>query len=70
MHYSGASLNPYPLRFFHLEELLNSSKFSDEEIKDAISKDTSPSSSFRSTKEYRQKVLFNMIKDALKGFEK
>ncbi len=66
---SGASLNPYVQRFNHLETLLNSTECSDELIKKAIAKDINPSGSFRSTKEYRTNVLFNLIKDALGKFE-
>lgn len=66
---SGASLNPYISRFHHLEKILNSGIFSDEMIKKALASDISPSGSFRSTKEYRANVLFNMIKEALKGFK-
>ena len=67
---SGASLNPYISRFKHLETLLNTAAFSDDMIREAISKDISPSGSYRSTKEYRSRVLFNMLKDALLGFKK
>ncbi|MEA1954969.1 MAG: FAD binding domain-containing protein [Campylobacterota bacterium] len=66
---SGASLNPYVKRFSNLETLLNSGEFNDELIKIAIDKDISPSGSFRSTKEYRSAVLFNLVKDALGKFE-
>ena len=62
---SGASLNPYIERFTHLETLLNSGNYNDTEIQESLEKDISPSSSFRSTKEYRTKVLFNLIQDAL-----
>ena len=63
---SGASLNPYVKRFTHLETLLNSAKYDDAEIKEAIAKDINPSGSFRSTKEYRSRVLFNLVKEALR----
>ncbi len=66
---SGASVNPYITRFFNLEKLLNSAEVDDSKILDTLQKDISPSGSFRSTKEYRVKVMFNMIKDALKSFE-
>ena len=65
---SGASLNPYVQRFKNLENLLNINNYNDEKIKEAIKKDISPSGSFRSTKEYRYKVLFNMVKEALQKF--
>jgi len=65
---SGASLNPYALRFRHVENLLNSSDFNDEKIKEALELDISPSGSLRSTKVYRMRVAFNMIKEALSGF--
>jgi len=66
---SGASVNPYTMRFSNLEELLNRGKFSNDEILDALSKDISPSGSYRSTKEYRTQVMLNMIKEALRGFK-
>ena len=69
-HISGASLNPYVQRFTNLETLLNSEKYNDTDIQIAIEKDISPSGSFRSTKEYRTKVLFNLIQDALKRFNR
>ena len=62
---SGASLNPYALRFRHVENLLNSGNFNDEKIKEALELDISPSGSLRSTKAYRMRVAFNMIKEAL-----
>ncbi len=65
---SGASLNPYTSRFLNVEKLLNSANYNDKKIVDALFKDISPSGSFRSSKEYRTKVVFNMIKDALDGF--
>jgi len=65
---SGASLNPYVKRFTNLEELLNGKNYSDVDIKEAMDKDISPSGSFRSTKEYRRKVLFNMLGEALGKF--
>jgi len=65
---SGASLNPYVVRFYHLEKLLTSKEFSDEDIKKSILKDTNPSEGSLSTIAYRKRVLFNMIKEALKGF--
>jgi CO/xanthine dehydrogenase FAD-binding subunit len=66
---SGASLNPFVSRFKNLEELFNKGDFSDDGILKALDKDTNPSSSFRSTKEYRIRVLVNMLREALKGFE-
>ena len=65
----GASLNPYAVRFSHLEQLLNSGKFSDEAIREALEQDISPSGSFRSTKAYRMRVAFNMVKEALSKLE-
>ena len=62
---SGASLNPYALRFRHVENLLNSGNFNDEKIRGALELDISPSGSLRSTKTYRMRVAFNMIKEAL-----
>ncbi len=62
---SGASLNPYASRFRHVENLLNSGDFNDEKIKEALELDISPSGSLRSTKAYRMRVAFNMIKEAL-----
>ena len=66
---SGASLNPYALRFRHVENLLNSGDFNDEKIKEALAQDTAPSGALRSTKAYRVRVAFNMIKEALSGFK-
>ncbi|MEA1953575.1 MAG: FAD binding domain-containing protein [Campylobacterota bacterium] len=65
---SGASLNPYTSRFRHLENLLNSGDFNDKKITEALERDISPSGSLRSTKAYRMRVVFNMIKEALSGF--
>lgn len=65
---SGTSLNPFVSRFCHLEELFNSGNFDDNLIKEAMEMDISPSGSYRSTKEYRRAVLFNLLKDALKSF--
>lgn len=62
---SGASLNPYAVRFRHVENLLNSGDVSDEKIREALEQDIAPSGSFRSTKAYRKRVVFNMIKEAL-----
>ncbi|MEA3373061.1 MAG: FAD binding domain-containing protein [Campylobacterota bacterium] len=62
---SGASLNPYAVRFRHVENLLNSGDASDEKIREALEQDISPSGSLRSTKAYRMRVAFNMIKEAL-----
>lgn len=62
---SGASLNPYALRFTHVENILNSGDFNVEKIKEALELDISPSGSLRSTKAYRMRVAFNMIKEAL-----
>lgn len=64
---SGASLNSYAARFKHVETVLNKSDFNDKNIEDALEQDIHPSGSLRSTKEYRKKVAFNMIKEALKG---
>ena len=66
---SGASLNPFVSRFYHLEKLFNSGSFNDNLIKEAMQKDIFPSGSYRSTKEYREAVLFNLLKDALKSFK-
>ena len=66
---SGASLNPSIVRFKNLEKLFNNATLSDEKIHEALEDDISPSGSFRSTKEYRVKVLINMIHDAQKGFK-
>ena len=62
---SGASLNPYAVRFKHVENLLNNGDVNDEKIKEALEHDIHPSGSLRSTKEYRLHVAFNMIKEAL-----
>jgi len=62
---SGASLNPYAVRFRHVEDLLNSGDISDERIQEALEHDIAPSGSLRSTKAYRMRVAFNMIKEAL-----
>jgi len=62
---SGASLSPYVKRFKNLEKLLNSGHFCDADIKKAMREDISLREGSRSTKEYRQRVLFNMIKEAL-----
>ena len=66
---SGASLNPSISRFSNLEKLLNRGEYSDEMILKALENDISPSGSFRSTKEYRTKVLFNMLKEAIGSFK-
>ena len=66
---SGASLNPYALRFRHVEDLLNSADVNDEKIREALGVDISPSGSMRSTKAYRMRVAFNMIKEALLKLE-
>ncbi len=67
---SGASLNPYVIRFVHVERLLNNGKdVSDDAIKKALAQDISPSGSFRSTKTYRMHVAFNMVKEALLKLE-
>ncbi len=66
---SGASVNPYVMRFRHSEELLNTQEFSKESLQEALSKDIAPSGSFRSTKEYRSRVLLNMIIEALESFK-
>jgi CO/xanthine dehydrogenase FAD-binding subunit len=65
---SGASLNPYAVRFRHVENLLNSGDLSDEKIREALEQDIAPSGSLRSTKAYRIRVAYNMIKEALSGF--
>ncbi len=66
---SGASLNPYVKRFYNLEKLLNSAIYCDEDIKKTLLKDIAPSSGSLSTAEYRKRVLFNMIKEALERLE-
>jgi len=66
---SGASLNPYALRFRHVENILNSGDFNNEKIKETLELDISPSGSLRSTKAYRMRVAFNMIKEALLRLE-
>ncbi|WP_345976153.1 FAD binding domain-containing protein [Sulfurimonas sp. HSL3-7] len=66
---SGASLNPYALRLRHVEELLNSGDVSDEKISEALAQDIAPSGSFRSTKAYRTRVAFNMVKEAFSSLE-
>ena len=66
---SGASVNPFVMRFRHSEELLNSKVFSKDLLKNALAKDIAPSGSFRSTKEYRSSVLLNMILEALESFK-
>jgi len=65
---SGASLNPYASRFRYVENLLNNGDFNDKKIKEALEQDISPSGALRSTKAYRMRVAFNMIKEALSGF--
>lgn len=62
---SGASLSPYVKRFRKLEELFNSCCFNDADIQKAMHEDISLSDGSRSTKAYRERVLFNMIKEAL-----
>ena len=62
---SGASLSPYVKRFKNLEKLLSSGIFNDADIQKAMRDDISLSEGSRSTKEYRERVLFNMIKEAL-----
>jgi len=66
---SGASLNPYALRFRQVEELLNSGNVSDEKLEKALAEDIAPSGSFRSTKAYRTRVAFNMVKEAFSRLE-
>lgn len=66
---SGASLNPYALRFRHMEELLNSGDVNDKKIQKALEEDIAPSGSFRSTKAYRTRVAFNMLKEAFSRLE-
>ena len=66
---SGASLNPYTKRFYSVEKLLESGEFNDEKILECLEKDIAPSGSFRSTKEYRFRVLLNMINEALESFK-
>ena len=63
---SGNSLNPYVKRFKNLETLLCAQNYNDKQLKEALSKDIAPSGSFRSTKEYRERVVFNMLLEALK----
>jgi len=62
---SGASLNPYVKRLRNLEKLLSSGFYNNTDIQKIMRKDISLSDGSRSTKEYRQRVLFNMIKEAL-----
>lgn len=66
---SGASLNSYALRFRHVEELLDSGDVSDEKIEKALEKDIAPSGSHRSTKAYRKRVAFNMVREAFSRLE-
>ena len=66
---SGASLNPYASRFREVENLLNTTHFNDEKIEEALAQDITPSGSMRSTKTYRMRVAFNMIKEALSKLE-
>jgi CO/xanthine dehydrogenase FAD-binding subunit len=66
---SGASLGPNAARFRTLEALLNGGRFDDDAIRDALEKDTDPSGGYRSTKAYRLKVAFNMLKEALTQLE-
>jgi len=58
---SGASLNAYVQRFKTIEKLLESSCFSQSELIKAIEKDVSP----HSNAEYKKRVLFNMLQEAL-----
>lgn len=67
---SGASLNKYITRFSNVENELKLNGFNKEKILKSLEKDISPSGSFRSTKEYRIKVLLNMIEEGFKSFEK
>ncbi|UFS62297.1 FAD binding domain-containing protein [Sulfurimonas sp. HSL-3221] len=62
---SGASLGPNPVRFRTLEALLDGGVYDDAAIKEALESDTDPSGGHRSTKAYRLRVAFNMIKEAL-----
>ena len=67
--FSGASLAPSAVRFKHLESVVNRGTYTEAEIKEALEKDISPSGSFRSTKAYRMRVVFNMVKEALATFQ-
>ena len=62
---SGASLGANAVRFRTLEALLDGGAYDDAAIKEALAKDTDPSGGYRSTKAYRLRVAFNMIKEAL-----
>ena len=62
---SGASLGPSPLRFRTLEALLDGGVYDDAAIRAALERDADPSGGYRSTKAYRLRVAFNMIKEAL-----
>ncbi|WP_345972491.1 FAD binding domain-containing protein [Sulfurimonas diazotrophicus] len=62
---SGASLGPSPVRFRTLEALLDGGVYDDAAIKAALENDADPSGGYRSTKAYRLRVAFNMIKEAL-----
>ena len=60
---SGASLNPYTKRFLHIEKILENENFTQDELIIAIQKDISP----HSNKDYKQKVLLNLINEALEA---
>jgi len=66
---SGTSLTPYAVRFKQVEQLLNTGEFSEESLQEALAQDISPSGSFRSTKAYRMRVAYNMLKEALSKLE-
>jgi len=63
---SGASLNPYVKRFVHLENLLSSGIYDRKALMESILKDTDP----HSQKEYKRRVLLNMIEEALESLKK
>ena len=62
---SGSSLNPYVQRFKNLEILISTKNYTKKQLKEALDKDIAPFGSFRSTKEYRKRVVFNMLQEAL-----
>jgi len=66
---SGASLAPNAVRFRRLERLLDGGNYDDDAIREALADDTDPSGGFRSTKAYRLRVAFNMVKEALAAVE-
>jgi CO/xanthine dehydrogenase FAD-binding subunit len=66
---SGASLGPNAVRFRTLEALLEGGDARDDAIKVALEKDTDPTGGHRSTRAYRHRVAFNMLKEALARLE-